>query len=95
MLRSLCDDAIEKGEKVFITFIDYSTTFDYVSQHYLDKTLTEQVATDKSRSIITRAIYNTTSAPTAVRGIDGETIFSGVFTSPLFFVDSRIDTTHP
>ena len=78
VLRSICDDTIEKGEQVFITFIDYFAAFDSVSHHYLDKVLGEAGATDKSRSI-TRAIYNVVSARTAVQGIDGEVIFSEVF----------------
>ena len=78
MLRSLCDNVIEKGEKVFITFIGYLAAFDSVSHRYLDKALGESGVSDKSRPI-TRDIYSDASVRTTVKVIDGEMIYSDVF----------------
>ena len=95
-LRTVYEDMIEKGEKLFVTFIDYSAAFDSVSHKFLDEALKEAGASDKSRAIF-RSIYNAATASTKVEGIDGETTFSGIFkidrgviqgdiTSPLYFI---------
>ena len=95
-LRTIYEDMLEKGEALYVTFIDYSAAFDSVSHKFLDRALKEAGASDKSRALF-RAIYNRASAVTKVASTDGAEVLSDPFpirrgvvqgdiTSPLYFI---------
>ena len=96
VLRTLYDAMMERGESMYVTFIDYSAAFDSVSHKFLDEALREAGASDKTRAMF-RAIYRAATARTAVQGTDGNTVLSDVFpvnrgvvqgdiTSPWYFI---------
>ena len=39
ILRTICEAAMELGENITLTFIDYSAAFDSVSHKFIDHTL--------------------------------------------------------
>ena len=95
-LRTLFEDMLDKGEALYVTFIDYSAAFDSISHKFLDRALKEAGASDKSRALF-RAIYDRASAVTKVPSTDGNDITSAPFpikrgvlqgdiTSPLYFI---------
>ena len=55
-LRTLYDEMIEMGKKMYVTFIDYSAAFDTVSHKFIDEALKAAGASHKSRALF-RAIY--------------------------------------
>ena len=96
VLRTLYDAMLERGEPLYVTFIDYSAAFDSVSHKFLDEALHAAGASNKTRAMF-RAIYRAATARTAVQGTDGKTVFSDVFpinrgvvqgdiTSPWYFI---------
>ena len=95
-MRTIFDDMLEQGRKLYVTFIDYSAAFDSVSHKFLDEALKEAGASDKTRSLF-RAIYRAASATTKIESTDGETVMSkpfainrgviqGDITSPIYFI---------
>ena len=95
-LRTLCDEMLEQGETLYVTYIDYSAAFDTISHKFLDRALKKAGASDKSRALF-RAIYARASAVTKVASTDGSDITSepfpirrgviqGDITSPLYFI---------
>ena len=96
VLRSLYDEILEVGSKMYVSFIDYSAAFDSVSHKFIDKALKAAGASHKSRALF-RAIYHAASATTRVQSTDGTTVMSDPFpidrgvvqgdiTSPLYFI---------
>ena len=96
VLRTIYDDMLEMGEKLYVSFIDYSAAFDSVSHKFIDKALKRAGASNKSRALF-RAIYNAASATTKVQSVDGSEVLSAPFpinrgvvqgdiTSPLYFI---------
>ena len=95
-LRSIYDEMLEEGRKLYVSFIDYSAAFDSVSHKFIDKALKAAGASPKSRALF-RAIYEAASATTRVQGTDGAEVLSesfpinrgvvqGDITSPLYFI---------
>ena len=78
VLRTLYEDMLERGEQLFVTFIDYSAAFDSVSHKFLDEALRKAGASNKTRSMF-RAMYKAASAVTTVKDIDGKTVTSKCF----------------
>lgn len=96
LLRVLLDQALERGENLIITFIDYSAAFDSVSHKFLDASLKAAGASRKTRAIF-RAIYSAAEGTARVRGLNGKQIYSEAFKvrrgviqgdiiSPMFFI---------
>ena len=96
ILRTLCDTMLALGEKIAITFIDYSAAFDSVSHRFIDAALKQAKISTKIRAMY-RAIYAVASAHTTVPAADGKQIKSDTFpirrgvvqgdiTSPLYFI---------
>ena len=96
VMRTLLDDMLDQGRRIFVTFIDYKAAFDSVSHKFLDEALQAAGASAKTRSLF-RAIYNAASATTRVESTDGTTIMSkpfdinrgviqGDMTSPIYFI---------
>ena len=77
-LRSLYDEILEEGRKMYVSFIDYSAAFDSVSHKFIDKALKAAGASHKSRALF-RAIYNAASATTRVQSTDGTDVMSAPF----------------
>ena len=95
-MRTIFEDMMEQGRKLYVTFIDYSAAFDSVSHKFLDEALKEAGASDKTRSLF-RAIYNAASATTKIESTDGKYVMSSPFainrgviqgdiTSPIYFI---------
>mgnify|MGYP003326603192 CR=1 FL=1 len=95
-LRAVYDEMLERGEKLYATFIDYSAAFDSVSHKFLDRALKRAGASNKTRSLF-RAIYRAASAYTEVNSTDDTVVKSqpfpvdrgviqGDILSPLFFI---------
>ena len=95
-LRTIYDQMLELGKKLYVTFIDYSAAFDSVSHKFIDRALKAAGASDKSRALF-RAIYLAASATTKVQSTDGSFVMSqpflinrgvvqGDITSPLYFI---------
>ena len=78
VLRTLYDVMIARGEHLYVTFIDYSASFDSVIHKFIDEALCEAGASNKTRSMF-RSIYRAATARTAVQGTDGKTVFSESF----------------
>ena len=78
LLRVLYDQVIRKNSRCIITYIDYTAAFDSVSHKFMDATLAEAGASNKSRAIF-RAIYEAATGIARVRGVDGATIYSESF----------------
>ena len=87
---------LERGEKLYSTFIDYSAAFDSVSHKFLDRALKRAGASNKTR-VLFRAIYRAASAYTEVNSTDDTVVRSqpfpvnrgviqGDILSPLFFI---------
>ena len=96
ILRTLCDAMLALGEKITITFIDYSAVFDSVSHRFIDVSLREVKVPVKIRTMY-RAIYQAASAYTTVPTANGKQVKSASFTirrgvvqgditSPLYFI---------
>ena len=92
----LFDQALEQGEELVITFIDYTAAFDSVSHKFLDRCLKNAGASRKTRAIF-RAIYTSAKGTARVRGLDGKHVYSeefkiqrgviqGDIISPIFFI---------
>ena len=110
ILRTLCDYILNLDQKLYATFIDYSSAFDTVSHRFLDRALAEAKATDKSRAVF-RSIYGAATANTKVQDTDGKQVYSDTFpinrgvlqgdiTSPLYFILAlelilKLHDTHP
>ena len=84
------------GEKIVLTFVDYSAAFNTVSHKFLDDALADAGAPAKVRAMF-RAVYSAASAFTTVSVPDRKVVKSKVFkirrevvqgdiTSPLFFI---------
>ena len=95
-LRTIYDEMLELGKKLYVSFIDYSAAFDSVSHKFIDEALKAAGASNKSRALF-RAIYKAASATTKVQGTDGTDVLSAPFpidrgviqgdiTSPLYFI---------
>ena len=96
VLRTIYDDMLEQGKKLYVTFIDYKAAFDSISHKFLDEALRQAGASNKSRAMF-RAMYKSASATVKVADVDGGTIMSNPFTidrgviqgdivSPLYFI---------
>ena len=73
VLRTLCRKIMQLGKSLAIVYIDYSAAFDTVSHKFLDTALREAGMSNKLRSMF-RAIYNSASAFTTVKGADNQTM---------------------
>ena len=51
-LRTICEAAMELGEELTLTFIDYSASFDSVSHKFIDRALKEAGASNKVHTYI-------------------------------------------
>ena len=78
VLHTLFDEMLETGKRLFVTFIDYSASFDSVSHKFLDQALKKVGATNKSCALF-RAIYKEASAMTKVASTDGKMVASDPF----------------
>ena len=92
----LFDQALTNGEKLSVTFIDYSTAFDSISHKFLDDSRKRAGASRKTRAIF-RAIYAAAEGIARVRGLDNKQVYSASFKvrrgviqgdiiSPIFFI---------
>ena len=78
VLRTIYDDMLEQGKKLYATFIDYNAAFDSISHKFLNEALREAGASDKSRAMF-RSMYKTASATVKVADVDGGMIMSNPF----------------
>ena len=78
ILRTMCHQMMMLGEKIALTFVDYSAAFDSVSHKFLDEALAEANAPIKVRAMF-RAVYAAASAHTTVPAPDGKTVKSEIF----------------
>ena len=78
VLRTICEDMLEQGKEMCVTFIDYSAAFDSVSHKFIDATLKDAKASEKTRRMF-RAIYGAANAVTKVSGVDGRITYSDPF----------------
>ena len=96
ILRTICKAMLALGERIAITFIDYTAAFDSVSHRFIDTALKEAKVSVKIRAMF-RAIYQAASAYTTVSSADGKQVKSNTFTicrgvvqgditSPLYFI---------
>ena len=96
VLRTICDDMIRMGEKIAITFVDYSAAFDTVSHKFIDRALKDAGASIKVRAMF-RAVYFAATAYATAPATDGKKVNSPVFdinrgvlqgdiTSPIYFI---------
>ena len=96
LLRVLFDQALARGEKLCVTFIDYSAAFDSISHKFLDESLKNAGASRKTRAMF-RAIYAAAEGTARVRGLNGNQVYSesfkvrrgviqGDIISPIFFI---------
>ena len=96
VLRTICEDMLEKDKQMCATFIDYSAAFDSVSHKFIDATLKDANASIKTRRMF-RAIYDAANAVTKVSDVAGSTTYSkpfpirrgvvqGDITSPIYFI---------
>ena len=98
LLRVLFDQALQRGENLVVTYIDYSAAFDSISHKFLDKSLKKAGASRKTRAIF-RAIYDAAEGTARVRGLNGNNIYiysesfkvrrgviQGDIISPIFFI---------
>ena len=96
ILRTIYDALLQRGEPLYVSFIDYSAAFDSVSHKFLDIALTKAGASNKTRAMF-RAIYRAARVRTEVQGTDGKVVLSEVFpvnrgvvqgdiTSPWYFI---------
>ena len=96
LLRVIFDQALEKGEDLAVTYIDYSAAFDSVSHKFLDLSLKAAGASRKTRAMF-RAIYAAAEGTARVKGLDGKHVYSASFAvrrgviqgdiiSPIFFI---------
>ena len=96
ILRTLCEQFLQLGECLAVTFIDYAAAFDSLSHKYIDRVLAEANVSNKERAMF-RAIYiySSASAFTKVKNTDGKQaksetfpikrgVLQGDMTSPLF-----------
>ena len=75
-MRVLFDQALQRGENLVVTYIDYSAAFDSISHKFLDESLRKAGASRKTRAIF-RAIYAAAEGTARVRGLNGNNIYSG------------------
>ena len=96
LLRVLYDQVINRKKSCVVTYIDYTAAFDSISHKFMDTTLADAGASNKSRALF-RAIYKAASAVTKVSSTDGAEVKSkpfpirrgvvqGDITSPLYFI---------
>ena len=96
VLRTICDEMIQIGEKIAITFVDYSAAFDTVSHKFIDRALKDAGAPPKVRAMF-RAVYAAATAYATAPTTDGKKINSPTFeinrgvlqgdiTSPVYFI---------
>ena len=78
VLRTLCQRIMQLGKSLAKVYIDYSTAFDTVSHKFLDTTFQQTGASNKLRAMF-RAIYNSASAFTTVKGGDNVNVKSDTF----------------
>ena len=69
---------LQYGRKLSITYIDYSAVFDSVSHRFIDRALMEADVSNKTRAMF-RAVYESASAYTTVKGSDNVTVKSEEF----------------
>ena len=96
VLRTICDEMIQIGEKIAVMFIDYSAAFDTVSHKFIDRALKDAGAPTKVRAMF-RAVYSAATAYATAPTTDGKKINSPIFeinrgvlqgdiTSPIYFI---------
>lgn len=78
LLRVLFDHVMITGEKLYVTYIDYSTAFDTVSHKWLDLRLRKAGASRKTH-VTFRAIYAAAEDTSWLRGLNGEHIYNARF----------------
>ena len=78
ILRTLCDEMLRRGQRIVLTFIDYSVAFDSISHKFLDEALADVGVSFKLRAMF-RAVYSVVSAFTSVPAPDGKTVKSDCF----------------
>ena len=73
------DKIIEQGDKLFVTFIDYSAASDSMIHKFLDQSLKKAIASGKTRAIF-RTIYAVAEGTARVRGLlNGKNVYSAEF----------------
>jgi hypothetical protein len=78
LLATLMDAILESQKTCVVTFIDFVAAFDSVSHKFLESSLFEAGASEKSRAIF-KAIYEKSKARVRVRTPGGEEAFSPSF----------------
>ena len=96
VLRVLSQLILKLGEKIALTFVDYTAAFDTCSHKFIDRALEKAGVSIKCRAMF-RAVYSAATAYTTVPSADGSRVESAHFrigrgvlqgdvTSPLYFI---------